>query len=249
MSTTHGAETPAALNPGAPPERFQRKYAMLSTPDPNWVRNDNFHNSFLIPYDDATEHALKHSAENGMPDIAVHPGQGKFLNLLARTIGAKRILEVGTLGGYSTIWFARAVPEDGQVVTCELLDKYAKVARDNFEYAGVSSKIKIVVGPAAETLPTLPTDEKFDLAFIDADKASNLTYFLEAKRVVKRGGVIIVDNVVRNGTVANPDIDDENVRGVRRLLEHIKNDKEVDATTIGTVSEKGYDGFLYALYL
>ena len=99
MSTTHGAETPAALNPGAPPERFHRKYAMLSTPDPNWVRNDNFHNSFLIPYDDATEHALKHSAENGMPDIAVHPGQGKFLNLLARTIGAKRILEVGTLGG------------------------------------------------------------------------------------------------------------------------------------------------------
>ncbi|KAI9064354.1 O-methyltransferase family 3 protein [Trametes sanguinea] len=222
---------------------------MLSKPDPNWVRNDDFHNSFLIPYDDALEHALKHSAENGMPDIAVHPGQGKLLNLLARTMGAKRILEVGTLGGYSTIWFARAVPEGGEVVTCELQEKYAQVARENFEYAGVSDKIKILVGPAAETLQTLPSEEKFDLAFIDADKASNLTYYLQAKRVVKRGGVIIVDNVVRNGTVANPDIDDENVRGVRNLLQHIKNDKEVDATTIGTVSEKGYDGFLYSLYL
>ncbi|KAI0374807.1 O-methyltransferase family 3 protein [Pilatotrama ljubarskyi] len=220
---------------------------MLSKPDPNWVRSDDFHASFLIPYDDALEHALKNSVEKGLPEINVHAGQGKLLNLIARTIGAKRILEVGTLGGYSTIWFARGVPEDGQVVTCELKDDFAKVARENFEYAGVSEKIKILVGPAAETLQTLPSEEKFDLAFIDADKASNLTYFLQAKRVVRRGG--IVDNVIRNGTVANLDIDDENVRGVRKLLEHIKNDKEVDATTIGTVSEKGYDGFLYALYL
>ncbi|OSD01592.1 O-methyltransferase family 3 protein [Trametes coccinea BRFM310] len=245
MSSTNTNTDPT--NPT--PTRYRRSRTMLSKPDPNWVRNDDFHNSFLIPYDDALEHALKHSAENGMPDIAVHPGQGKLLNLLARTMGAKRILEVGTLGGYSTIWFARAVPEGGEVVTCELQEKYAQVARENFEYAGVSDKVKILVGPAADTLQTLPSDEKFDLAFIDADKASNLTYYLQAKRVVKRGGVIIVDNVVRNGTVANPDIDDENVRGVRKLLEHIKNDKEVDATTIGTVSEKGYDGFLYSLYL
>ncbi|KAI0781017.1 O-methyltransferase family 3 protein [Trametes elegans] len=223
---------------------------MLSPADPNWVRSDDFHASFLIPYDETLDHALKNAAESGLPaDIAVHAGQGKLLNLLTRTIGAKRVLEVGTLGGYSTIWFARALPKDGQVVTCELQEKYAKVARDNFEYAGVSSKIKILVGPAADTLPTLPTEEKFDLAFIDADKASNLTYFLQAKRLVRRGGIIIVDNVIRNGTVANPDIDDENVRGVRKLLAHIKEDKEVDATTIGTVSEKGYDGFLYALYL
>ncbi|KAI0646975.1 O-methyltransferase family 3 protein [Trametes meyenii] len=240
--------SPASSEPASAPAR--RTYArMLSKPDPNWVRSDDFHASFLIPPDDALERALKNSAANGLPDIAVHAGQGKLLHLLARTIGAKRILEVGTLGGYSTIWFARALPEDGQVVTCELLDKFAKVAKDNFEYAGVANKINVLVGPAAETLPTLPDDEKFDLAFIDADKASNLVYFKQAKRVVKRGGVIIVDNVIRNGTVANPDIDDDNVRGVRALLEHIKNDKEIDATTIGTVSEKGYDGFLYALYL
>ncbi|OJT15864.1 O-methyltransferase MdmC [Trametes pubescens] len=231
------------------PQHPHRRFAMLSKPDPNWVRSDDFHASFLIPKDDALERSLKYSDENGLPEINVHAGQGKLLHLLARSIGAKRILEVGTLGGYSTIWFARAVPEDGQVITCELKENFAEVARNNFEYAGVANKVKVLVGPAAETLQTLPSDEKFDFAFIDADKASNLTYFLQAKRLVRRGGIIIVDNVIRNGTVANPDIDDENVRGVRNLLAHIKEDKEVDATTIGTVSEKGYDGFLYALYL
>ncbi|OBZ75310.1 O-methyltransferase MdmC [Grifola frondosa] len=213
-----------------------------------WERCDAYHNSFLIPSDDALEHARKNSDENGLPAIAVSTAQGKFLNLLARSIGAKKILEVGTLGGYSTIWLARALPANGKLITAELSEKHAAVAQSNLEYAGLASKVKIMVGPAADTLTCLPEDT-FDFVFIDADKPGNLTYFLEAKRLVKRGGVIIVDNVVRDGRVAIPTESDDNVEGVRRLLEHLKTDKEVDATTIGTVGEKGYDGFLYAVRL
>ncbi|RDX56860.1 O-methyltransferase family 3 protein [Lentinus brumalis] len=223
---------------------------MPPEPNPEWIRSDLYHNSFLIARDDALEHARKNSDSQGLPEIAVSAAQGKLLNLNARSIGAKRILEVGTLGGYSTIWLARALPEDGELVTFELSEKHAKVAQENIDYAGLTSKVKIVLGPAAESLKKLSSEPKWDLVFIDADKPSNLTYLLEAERLVRKGGVIIVDNVVRQGRVADPDVnDDNNIIGVRKLLEHLKTDKNVDATTIATVGEKGYDGFLYAVRL
>ncbi|KAL6308969.1 O-methyltransferase family 3 protein [Sparassis latifolia] len=214
-----------------------------------WERSDAYHNSFLIGPDEPLEHARTRSEAHGLPAIAVSTAQGKLLNLVARSISAKRILEVGTLGGYSTIWLARALPEDGQLMTAELNPKHAEVAELNVAHAGLSSKVKILVGPAAETLANLHPEQPFDLAFIDADKIGNLAYFLEAKRLVRKGGVIIVDNVVRGGSVADPSTKDNNSEGVRKLLNYLKTDVEVDATTIATVGEKGYDGFLYAIRL
>ncbi|KAF9011790.1 O-methyltransferase family 3 protein [Cyathus striatus] len=218
-----------------------------STTVDDWVRSDLYHNSHLIPQDTILEEALRNSEENGLPDIAVSAAQGKFLNLLVQSIQAQRILEIGTLGGYSTIWFARAIPDSGHITTLELSDKHAQVARQNFEKAGMANKITLIVGPAAQTLAALKPEKPYDLVFIDADKPSNLIYYTEAKRLVKKGGVIIVDNVVRNGWVANPDVSDNNIEGVRRLLKAIKDDHDVEASTISTVGEKGYDGFLYAI--
>ncbi|KAF9820219.1 hypothetical protein IEO21_01652 [Rhodonia placenta] len=215
----------------------------------DWTRSDVYHNSFLIPADEALEYARKSSDEQGLPEIAVSTAQGKLLNLLARSIGAKRILEVGTLGGFSTIWLARALPEDGELVTLELQPKHAEVAQGNIAHAGLASKVKIIVGPAAESITKLQPEPPFDFAFIDADKPGNLTYFLEAKRLVRKNGVIIVDNVVRHGRVADPAQNDASSIGTRKLLEHLKTDKDVDATTISTVGEKGWDGFTYIIRL
>ncbi|KAK7693600.1 hypothetical protein QCA50_003169 [Cerrena zonata] len=233
MSST---QTPSAYEPFQPP---------ISRDD--WTRSDHYHNSFLIPKDEALDFALKNSDDNGLPPIAVSPAQGKLLNLIARSINAKRIIEVGTLGGYSTIWLARALPEDGKLVTAELEQKHADVARANLEHAGQSKKVEILVGSAAESLAKLKAEPPYDLVFIDADKVSTLTYFLEAKRLLRNGGVVIVDNVVREGRVADPNDTSESSVGIRKLLEHLKNDREVDATTIATVGEKAYDGFLYAV--
>lgn len=214
----------------------------------NWTRSDRYHNSFLIPEDQNLNAALKNSDDNGLPAIAITAAQGKFLNLIAKSIQAKRILEVGTLGGYSTIWLARALPEDGKLVTAELKQHHADVARVNVENVGLSSKVDILVGPAAETLAKLQPDDQFDLAFIDADNASYGTYFIEVKRLVRKGGVIIVDNVVWGGEVADlTKPEDDSTKGTRQILKHIKEVGGVEATTIGTVGEKGYDGFLYAV--
>ncbi|KAF8902556.1 O-methyltransferase family 3 protein [Gymnopilus junonius] len=213
----------------------------------DWKRSDEYHNSFLIPKDDVLEAVVKNNKDQGLPDIAVSTTQGKFLSLLVKSLGAKRVLEVGTLGGYSTIWIARALPTDGSVLTLEINPHHAKVAQDNFKLAGVQDKIAITVGPAAESLAKLHPEQPFDLVFIDADKPSNVIYFTEAKRLVRPGGVIIVDNVVRYGRVAVPEYSDVNVEGVRKLLNALKDDEEVDATTMGTVGEKGYDGFIYAI--
>lgn len=164
---------------------------------------------------------------------------------------------------YSTIWLAYALPKGGELVTCEISEKYAqvgiqsidfsdeiiafKIAQRNIENAHVSDRVKISIGPALETLPTLAPDASFDLAFIDADKQSNVAYFEQAKRLVRNDGIIIVDNVVRNGHVADPDKIDPSIEGVRKLLEYIRHDSTVEATTVSTVGEKGYDGFLYAI--
>ncbi|UJR32749.1 hypothetical protein I4U23_020208 [Adineta vaga] len=221
--------------------------AFNSTDATNWTRSDNYHNHFLISSDAALHSALKLSEENGLPPYAVSEAQGKFLNLLAKSIQARRILEIGTLGGYSTIWFAKSLPPDGEIVTCEISEEYAKIAQKNIDNAGLTNRVKILIGPATTTLPNINSDRSFDLAFIDADKQSNVDYFIQAKRLVRNGGIIIVDNVVRNGCVADLSQSDPSIEGVRRLLEYIQNDSTVEATTIGTVGEKGYDGFLFAI--
>ncbi|KAF8839847.1 O-methyltransferase family 3 protein [Paxillus ammoniavirescens] len=218
----------------------------------NFTRSDLYHNSFLIRKDDRLENALRNSKEKGLRYMAsVPPSQGKLLNLLAQSIGAKRILEVGTLGGYSTIWLARALPEDGELITLEISEQNARVAEENLKNAGVSN-VRVVVGDAITTIRSLrhgDSFEPFDLAFIDADKENNLNYFREAKSLLRQRGVIIVDNVVRGGSVADPSQTDISIEGVRKLLGALKEDREVDATTIATVGEKGYDGFIYAVKL
>jgi len=221
--------------------------SIQSTSIEDWERSDRYHNSFLIPKDDVLDAVLKNNTEQGLPNIGVSEAQGKYLSLLAKSIGAKRILEVGTLGGYSTIWLARALPADGKLVTLELSSHHAKTALDNVKMAGVDTQVTIIIGPAAESLAQLGPEDPFDLVFIDADKPSNVIYFREAKRLLRKGGVIIVDNVVRFGRVADPEYTDNNVEGVRALLKAIQGDEEVEATTIGTVGEKGYDGFIYAI--
>ncbi|KAF7328162.1 tRNA threonylcarbamoyladenosine dehydratase [Mycena venus] len=221
---------------------MSRQTPKPTTPE-DWTRSDQYHNSFLLAEDQILDAVLENSSANGLPDIAVSAAQGKFLSLLASSIGAKKILEVGTLGGYSTIWLARALPADGELITLEYSEKHAKVAQENIERAGLSSKVKIMVGLGHDSLLQLHPDIPFDLVFIDADKPSNVKYFTEAKRLVRKGGVIIVDNVVRYARVADPEYTSPNVEGVRDLLKAIKGDTEVDATTIATVGDKGYDGF------
>ncbi|KAK7042811.1 O-methyltransferase family 3 protein [Favolaschia claudopus] len=217
------------------------------TSQEDWARSDNYHNSFLLPQDQILDDVLKNSIDKGLPEIAVSAAQGKFLNLLARSVQAKRILEVGTLGGYSAIWLARALPEDGELITLEYNEHNAKVAQENIDRAGLSGKVKIIVGKGHESMLKLTPNPPFDLVFIDADKPNNINYFTEGKRLVRKGGIIIVDNVVRYARVADPEYTSPNVEGVRTLLKALKDDAEVDATTIATVGEKGYDGFLYAI--
>ncbi|KAF9260741.1 O-methyltransferase family 3 protein [Marasmius fiardii PR-910] len=217
----------------------------------DWTHSEWYMNSFLLPKkDDALEVTMKKTIDGGLPaEIAVSALQGKFLNLLVKTTRSKRILEIGTLGGFSTIWLARALPEDGELVTLELELTYAKIATENLAYAGVDKKCKVVVGPAYDSLKQMSSDEPFDFVFIDADKQSCLQYFIEAKRLIKQGGVIVVDNVFRYGYISDPECKDPKVEGVRRLLEALKEDRDVESTAIGTVGEKGYDGFLYIVKL
>ncbi|PBK61257.1 O-methyltransferase [Armillaria solidipes] len=213
----------------------------------DWDRSDNYHNSHLLQKDQTLDFTLQNSEANGLPAIAVSPAQGKFLSLLAKSIGAKRILEVGTLGGYSAIHLARALPDDGKLVTLELDKHHAKIATENITKAGVASKVNVIIGPALASLQKMASEPKFDFVFIDADKANLLNYLIESKRLVRKGGVIIVDNVVQNGRVGNPADTSDFAAGVRKLLSALKDDNEVEATTIGTAGEKGYDGFLYAI--
>ena len=189
--------------------------------------------------------ALAASAAAGLPAINVAPNQGKFLQLLARINGSRRILEVGTLCGYSTIWLARALPNSGRLVTLELDPKHAEVAEKNFEQAGLADRIDLHVGLAADTLNQLIAEktEPFDFIFIDADKASIPIYFTAALKLSHLGSVIVVDNVVRNGAVADTASTDENVQGVQRFLKMAADEPRVDATAVQTVGSKGYDGF------
>lgn len=209
-----------------------------------WRDVDRYIEQVVGASDAALESALSYSAEQGLPAISVSPAQGKLLHLLARSIGARRILEVGTLGGYSTIWLARALPPGGRLVTLELSEHHAAVASENLARAGVADAVEVIVGPAAETLRSL--EGGVDFVFIDADKPSNRLYVEAALRLTHPGSLIVVDNVVRRGAVLDAD-GDENVQGVRRLNELLAAEPRLSATTVQTVGAKGYDGFTLAL--
>lgn len=214
-----------------------------------WTAVDEYFTGALIAADPALDGARSRSAAEGLPDIAVAPNQGALLNLIARIHGARRILEVGTLGGYSTIWLARALPTDGTLVSLEIDPHHAQVARANLEAAGLAQQARVLVGPAGESLAALAEErtQPFDLVFIDADKPSNALYLEWALRLSRPGAVIVVDNVVRGGGVVDPDSGDANVQGVRRLVDMIAAEPRLTATAIQTTGIKGYDGFILAL--
>ena len=214
-----------------------------------WSAVDRYFSDLLISPDPALDDALRASAEAGLPQINVSPNQGKLLMLLAQICGAKRVLEIGTLGGYSTIWLARALPADGRLITLEVDPKHAEIARQNLARAGVSDRVDLRLGPALQTLPKLVNEAAgpFDLIFIDADKVNMPAYFEWSLRLARRGSVIIADNVVRKGEVINPASGDANVQGVRRFNELLAAEKRVSATAIQTVGSKGYDGFAIAM--
>ncbi|HVK11483.1 MAG TPA: O-methyltransferase [Gemmataceae bacterium] len=210
-----------------------------------WAAVDAFITGHLVPADPALDEALARSAAAGLPAIHVAPNQGKFLQLLARVRGAKAILEVGTLGGYSTIWLARALPPGGRLVTLEADPGHAAVARENIARAGLAAVVELREGRALDTLPQLAGP--FDFTFIDADKPTTAEYFAWAVRLSRPGGVIVVDNVVRKGAVADPASADASVRGVRRFYEALAAEPRVTATAVQTVGSKGYDGFALAV--
>ncbi len=214
-----------------------------------WAAVDEYVAGLLAPHDPALDAALEASGKTGLPPIQVSPPQGKLLNLLTTAIGAKTILEFGTLGGYSTIWLARALPDDGRLITLEANPGYADVARENIDRAGLGDAVDIRVGPALDVLPELVTEDAgpFDLTFIDADKEHSPDYFSWALEHSHPGSLIIADNVVRAGELADEQSDDPKIRAQRRLHEMIAAEPRVSATTIQTVGGKGYDGFTIAL--
>lgn len=213
--------------------------------DSRWAEVDRYIERTLVPRDAALEAALVDAAAAGLPAISVSPTQGQLLFVLAKSIGARRILELGTLAGYSTICMARALPDDGRLVTLELEPHHAEVARKNLARAGVSQLVDVRLGPALETLAAMAAEpvEPFDLIFIDADKVSYAAYFAAVLPLSRPGSLIIADNVIRKGAVADESSTDANVVAVRRFHECVAREPRVRATAIQTVGAKGYDGF------
>jgi predicted O-methyltransferase YrrM len=213
-----------------------------------WTAVDRYITDLFVPPDPALDAALADSKGAGLPAINVAPNQGKLLMLLAQIQGARSILEIGTLGGYSTIWLARALPRDGRLITLEADPTHAEVARKNIARAGLSQIVELRVGPALDTLPALATEGRgpFDVVFIDADKPSNPDYLGWALKLTRRGSLIIADNVVREGAVANPRSRDPSVTGIRRFNELVAAHPRLSATAIQTVGSKGYDGMALA---
>jgi predicted O-methyltransferase YrrM len=214
-----------------------------------WTAVDRYYDDLFVPPDQALDAALEASAAAGLPAIDVAPNQGKLLYLLARMQGARRILEIGTLGGYSTIWLARALPADGRVISLEASARHAEVARANIARAGLATMVEVRVGKALDSLPRLAAEGRgpFDLIFIDADKGNNSRYFEWAVKLARRGSAIIADNVVRDGAVIDAKSRDADIRGIRRFNEMVAADPRVSATAIQTVGSKGYDGFAIVL--
>jgi predicted O-methyltransferase YrrM len=214
-----------------------------------WELVDEYVEGLLIGPDQVLEQALSDSAEAGLPAIAVTPSQGRLLNLLARIHGAQRILEIGTLGGYSTIWLARALPASGRLISLELEPRFAQVAERNIARARLAAPVEIRVGPAGDSLRALAAEAgaRFDLVFIDADKRNTDEYFERSLELCRPCGVIVADNVVRGGALVDRDSADPGVAGMRRFLERVADEPRVQATTIQTVGAKGYDGVTLAL--
>ena len=210
-----------------------------------WTAVDDYIDGLFEPSDAALNEALRASDAAGLPDIQITANQGHFLQILARLAGARRILEIGTLGGYSTIWLARALAPSGRLTTLEVDPKHAEVARANLSRAGLSDVVEVRVGPALETLPQL--EGPFDFTFIDADKVNTAEYFAWAVTLSRPGSVIVVDNVVREGALADAASDDTNVRAMRRFLEAAAKEPRVSMTVLQTVGRKKYDGFAIAL--
>jgi predicted O-methyltransferase YrrM len=214
-----------------------------------WSAVDAYLCGLLVPSDPALDAALEASAAAGLPAIQVAPNQGKLLQMLARLAGARNILEIGTLGGYSTIWLARALPPDGRLITLEADPKHAEVAHANFARAGLDGLIELRLGDALESLTKIARESaaSFDLVFIDADKANIPAYFVAVLDLTRRGGLIIVDNVVRKGAVLDADSADPDILGIRQFNELVAREPRVSATAIQTVGAKGYDGLALLL--
>ncbi|MGE7696078.1 O-methyltransferase [Lysinibacillus sp. NPDC094177] len=213
-----------------------------------WNNVDEYFMEKLIPADTELEAVLQANKAAGIPEIDVSPTQGRLLYLLAKIKGAKNILEIGTLGGYSSIWMARALPNEGKIYTLEIDSEYASVAKQNIKNAGCENKVEIIVGDALETLPTLKKiAPPFDLIFIDADKPNNPHYLKWALELANSGAVIIADNVVRDGAVVDEKSKDERVQGVRQFIDLLQGESRIESTAIQTVGNKGYDGFVLAV--
>lgn len=216
-----------------------------------WNAVDEYISNLLVPSDPILDATIQSTIDADLPKINVAPNQGKLLHMLAQIQGARRILEIGTLAGYSTIWLARALPADGKLITLEANLKHAEVACGNINRAGLSNLVEVRVGAALDTLPQLEIGGQapFDLVFIDADKANNPDYFTWALKLTQRGSVIIVDNVIRNGAVIDADSTDPNVQGIRKFNALLAAEPRVKATEIQTVGSKGYDGLAIALVI
>jgi len=214
-----------------------------------WAKVDAYIEERLLGDDPVQAQTLRQNAADGLRPIDVSPAQGKFLHLLARMIGARRILEIGTLGGYSTIWLARALPADGRLVTLEYEPRHAGTARKNIERAGFADRVEVRIGAAADTLPLLAAEGAgpFDLVFIDADKPNNPVYLDWAVKLARPGTVIVLDNVVRDGAVADGRSSDPNVTGSRAAFDYFASHPRLEATALQTVGSKGYDGFAVAI--
>ncbi|NYE96119.1 putative O-methyltransferase YrrM [Psychromicrobium silvestre] len=211
---------------------------------PEWLEVEEFLNRTLIKADPALDAAISTAQAAGMPAIEVAPTAGKFLMLLARISGARRVLEIGTLAGYSSIWLARGLPEDGTVISCEFLPEHAAVARKNIDNAGVGNKVEVRVGAALDTLVNL--QGPFDLVFIDADKGNNVNYLKRALELSRPGTVIVVDNVVWEGAFLAPEAEGDAL-AIRQTLEFLGNSESLEATAVQTASSKGWDGFAVAV--
>ena len=216
-----------------------------------WAAVDRYFGELLAPEDEALKECVEANRKAGLPSIDVPGLLGKFLDLMVRISGARTVLEIGTLGGYSTIWLARALPEGGQVVTLEIDPRHADIARKNLQRAGVLDRVEITLGPALETLSALYEGavDPFDLVFIDADKKSLPEYLDWSLKLSHPGTVIIVDNVVRDGKVLDPDSADPDIQGVRRMTEMMASNPRLSATAFPTVGARGYDGFAVAVVL
>jgi predicted O-methyltransferase YrrM len=214
--------------------------------DELWTAIDSYLEGRLVPTDESLEAALAASTKAGLPQIQVAPNQGKLLMLLARAIGAHRILEIGTLGGYSTIWLARGLPPEGRLITLEANPAHAEVARANIDRAGLAGIVDVRVGQAKDMLPKLADEGPFDLIFIDADKFGTPGYFQRAIELSRPGSLIIVDNVVREGAILD-ESDDVDLQGMRRFFDLAATDPRVTGTALQTVGAKGHDGFAIML--